>query len=900
MPLSNVPSRSIFTARGDQSPWRGPFRALWLLCALVALQLVPARAGSAFDEATLQYLEGLRQRYLFQSAEGYCLHALRQQHLPVRKREMLTLELARTFSAHARVLPPEEADELWNRARQTLDDYLQQHPNTPGQIRFELARAMIPAARGEALRWQVELSPWDRELKARSIAQLDAAASGLNQLEEKMAAMLRRAINARETEAGQPTPYELRSLLAGLQLQLAGTLADVARLREKEDPERTAALLDADQWLRRLAGGREDEEITILARLQLAEITRLRGDLPAADRMLNSVEKQQLTPTQADATTAHRVRWLLDSEQPHLAAQRLIDHRRKRGFLTGELGFLSVRATLAMREIATSGNDAELAGELFDTARSQIDRIRQETGGFWAWRAGQLLTEIEDRKRFGSAAAPLIREAAALYQQGRTDASLKLYATAAKEADAAENKALAAELRYTAASILLQSDRLDKAARLFLQVADQSPDADQAATAHLLHAWSLGRSYDAHRTKSNREAYTQALLSHRERFAGHPSSSDALWMLGLLAERRLQVSQAIQLYLQIPADHPRSTEARTAVARCFESILNRLRERGQSTVRWEQAAASRLREYTDDLPAAPAPWNPLQAELALRTARIALQQHKPDYELAGQLVTRVVQSAPQTGRSPTDTPAAQNPPTAQAAAPGNWPSLVRLARQMQIVCLAGLGRPEVARQQIDLLGESSAAEVLEVLDGLSRLAETVPPETSRALGDLQLAAGSRLQEQRDQLSADQQNQLDRCLAEACLATNQPARAIELYQSLLQRQPDNRELLETAGRQLSEFGTPQTAGLARELWRKLEALHQPGSLEWLKARYEVASAACLLREYDECRKLIRLTRVIYPRLGDDPALREKFDRLSRKLDRATGSTSGGSRRRPARR
>ncbi|MCA9117524.1 MAG: hypothetical protein KDA79_20785, partial [Planctomycetaceae bacterium] len=754
------------------------------------------------------------------------------------------------------------------------------------------------AARGEALRWQVELSPWDRELKARSIAQLDAAAAGLKQLEEKMAAMLRRAINARETEAGQPTPYELRSLLAGLQLQLAGTLADVARLREKEDPERTAALLDADQWLRRLAGGRDDEELTILARLQLAEITRLRGDLPAADRMLNSVEKQQLSPVLADSTTVHRVRWLLDNGQPHLAAERLTDYRRRRGILTGELGFLQVRATLAMRDIAATEKekDEQLATELFEMAQLQIDRIRQETGGFWAWRAGQLLTEIEDRQRFGSEAAPLIREAAALYQQGKTDASLKLYATAAKEADEAENKALAAELRYTAASILLQSDQLDEAARLFLLVADQSPDADQAATAHLLHAWSLGRSYDAHRTKSNREAYTQALLSHRERFAGHPSSSDALWMLGLLAERRLQVSQAIQLYLQIPADHPRSTEARTAVARCFESILNRLRERGQSTVRWEQAAASRLREYTDSLPAAPARWNPLQAELALRTARIALQQQQPDYELAGRLVGRVVQSAPANRPDTAESVTRPNQP----ATSGNWPSLVRLARQMQIVCLAGLGRPEVARQQIDLLGESSAAEVLEVLDGLSRLAETVPPETSRALGDLQLAAGSRLQEQRDQLSADQQNQLDRCLAEACLATNQPARAIELYQSLLQRQPANRELLETAGRQLSDFGTPQTAGLARELWRRLEATHQPGSIEWLQARYEVASAACLLREYDECRKLIRLTRVLYPRLGDDPALREKFDRLSQKLDRATGSTSRGSRRRPARR
>ena len=830
------------------------------------------------DSATSRYLAGLRQRHLFRLAEGFCLDSLKRQDLTARRRALLTLEYARTCSAHAEVMPPEEASDLWQQAGQVIDDHLQKNPETADRLRFEFVRAQIPAARGSSLRWQVELRPWDEELRNTAMKVLAAAATELKSVDGQISAALKSAIAGRSPRAGQIPAYELRTLRENLRLQLATVLTDTARLRKKDDPERTAALLEADERLRPLSGGRHDAALTMLARLQLAEVTRLRGDMQGTGRMLDALEQEEeLPPELADRVAVHRIRWLLESGHPVDAAEKVNRHHRSRGELSGELAFLQVQSTLALRQVALDKDDQELADELQTEARNQAVRIEHHTGGFWAWRAARLLQETTERQRYGRTTAPLIRQAEGLYARGDIDGSLTAYEQAAAEAQQAENTTLAAELRFTAASVLLQAGRPAEAAAMFLRVAEQSPDADRAATSHLLHAWSLGQVYNDRRTRRNREAYTRALEEHRSGFAEHPSRFDAVWMLGLLAERRLQISQALQLYLRIPPDHRRSGSARVAVARCFEAILRRLRQQNQNPVQWEQTALSRLRQYTTDLPAPPQDLSRDQAELALRTARIALQPQEPDYRYAYELVVRVVNSAPSKAAEPDQTPAAGGETA--------WPELVRMSRQLQIVCLAGLGQPREARALIDQLTASSVEDVLAVLNGLSRTAETVPATTRRALGDLQLAAGRQLEQKRDRLTPAQQDQLDRSLAEACLATNQPTRAIVLYQRLTGRHPDDRELHETAARQLARFQSTESLTLARKLWRRVESMHRPGSRAWLSARYEVAAAAFQLRDYEESGKLVKLVQVLYPGLGDDPALQERYDQLGRAIRRA---------------
>ena len=70
-------------------------------------------------------------------------------------------------------------------------------------------------------------------------------------------------------------------------------------------------------------------------------------------------------------------------------------------------------------------------------------------------------------------------------------------------------------------------------------------------------------------------------------------------------------------------------------------------------------------------------------------------------------------------------------------------------------------------------------------------------------------------------------------------------------------------------------------------------HPKGSRDWLIARYELAACAVAMGEFDEARKLIGLTRVVYPELGG-PDLKARYDALEQSLPQGKGSAIEPSR------
>jgi hypothetical protein len=151
----------------------------------------------------------------------------------------------------------------------------------------------------------------------------------------------------------------------------------------------------------------------------------------------------------------------------------------------------------------------------------------------------------------------------------------------------------------------------------------------------------------------------------------------------------------------------------------------------------------------------------------------------------------------------------------------------------------------------------------------------------RDLGRLQLEAALKLNKQRTKLKAAERRKLDECLARAYVATGQARRGLEIYEGLLARSPRDKRLLASYADLLIRCGNDDCLKKAVAAAQQLEEFEEPGSEGWFVARYEVCRALLLSRQTAEASKLLKLTRLLYPKVESEE-LDEKFAELERKV------------------
>src|SRR5690242_4422545 len=100
----------------------------WKIRLWIVLAVVFSSAAAVADVGDTRYLEGLRERRLFELAEVYCNDRLRRLPAGDQAQAELTTELIRTLSLHAINAAPHERAELWNKARTTAATFLRQSP----------------------------------------------------------------------------------------------------------------------------------------------------------------------------------------------------------------------------------------------------------------------------------------------------------------------------------------------------------------------------------------------------------------------------------------------------------------------------------------------------------------------------------------------------------------------------------------------------------------------------------------------------------------------------------------------------------------------------------------------------------------------------------------------------
>ncbi|MCA9080996.1 MAG: tetratricopeptide repeat protein, partial [Planctomycetaceae bacterium] len=275
-----------------------------------------------------------------------------------------------------------------------------------------------------------------------------------------------------------------------------------------------------------------------------------------------------------------------------------------------------------------------------------------------------------------------------------------------------------------------------------------------------------------------------------------------------------------------------------------------------------------LAQVLGQLPQPPTAWTTDQAELALQSVRILLRVQPPRFTEADAIIAHALASQSAARVHGTNTSNPLDP---------RWLVVKKQAEQLRLISLAGRGQLNDAREQLDQLQSAAPATLLELLHGLSELGSHLPEATSRDLGELQQQMGRRLQSRRAELTESQQRMLDEILAQAYVASGDLPEAAAVYKQLLQATPNDKRLMATLARVYFQRGQASDLEQAQHWWSKLEQLEAPGSLPWLEARLEVLLSMQRRGHDADARKLLSVTRILYPQLGS-PELKARFDSL----------------------
>lgn len=805
------------------------------------------------DESTLKFFRELRLRRLYSLAERYCLDRLGRPGLSAVDRADLTIELADTLVEHSAYVSDDQQEEMWRKAKTGLKELLQADPENPRRLLLDAHAAMIPAAEGHWSRWQAELQPDVAEELERAQTALNEAIPRLTEVEGKLRARL--SSSKRATGEGEPLPFELQDLLVRISFQRAQALVDLARLPTTSTADRADHLVRAEKLLRT---GDEDSDLIWESRVLHVECLRLMGETVRARRALTGYIAQDPPEAVADRLTVEKIQLLLAEGQTDEAELQLEAALKKRGAAAGELALVQVQRMAAKWTSAHAKGESGSAALALSHLQQRVEEIQREVAGYWAYRCSLVLQQVQLQKRFGVAVAPLVRRAETAFSRNQQDQAAKLYAEAEAAVRSAGKLALAFDLGYTRASILAQSQNWQACAEalgtlltdeVVASALNEPSTRDKAPDALLLHAFALGKLFGDKPTQARRVAYSKSLERIRAEFADKPQAHEAAWMLGDLEERRDQATAALQLYDSIPLSHPRGPAAQVRVAECYVDILRRLVELKRPAQAWEAEA---IKTLTGKLPSPrEGMLSRTQAELAIILAQILLQKHEPDYSTADQWLARASESL-----------------KGQADAA----SLSARAMRLRVVSLAGQGSPPAARSLLDQLSVAEPQELLAVLEGLMPLAKSAPEGLKRELGALQVQAALKLRDKAAELSAPEQARLEECLALAYVATDQFAAARDIYAVRLKAAPRDKQLLQSQGDLLERTGTLTDQVQALELWKRLESLEKAGTPAWLAARLRVCQALARLKRIPEAMKLVKVTKLLYPKLGDEATAR----------------------------
>lgn len=819
------------------------------------------------QDLNARYFRGLRERGLYLIAEDYAVSRLNDKHLLPDERARIAVEHARTLTEHGAYSSDDQRLELWTEAGRVLSVLLKNNPENPRRIEVEGELSLLPCRFAEHRDWALQVNSSD----TRAIHDVQHfAAEGLKNCLRFLATLksVDRSPSRSELSDGALSANDLRKLEQEVEYFRAQMLLYLAE-HTSAGPERAGKTLDAAQQLESLIKSKPESAWTVRARLTQAKLARKDQNYSLAKSILIALQSDAEEFGLGDAVVAEKVRNEFDQQQIDDGLE-LITRRSKQGSrISDELRAVAVEGLLAAWKVAAKQNKQELQEELLKEAEGHHAIVQ----GKWHQYTFSLLRRVQEEVDLGGELARVVREAQASYYSQDFTQAVQKYNQAATVAFQKGKHDLAVEYAFTSGSIEVQVGHWEQAARIFEDIASRFPESSKASDAGLMRCYALGQIYLATPNMESRVAYEEALRQQQQRFAGSTSAAEASWMLAVHQEQRLQWTDALELYRMIPPDHPRFDQASLRIVILYDKILSRLRELDGPIEEWEDALLQEIVRIEGHFPPGSDVLRSLvQCQTSLQVAQLLLQHRERWYAVADHWLRRIQQTVDYHRR--------------EAMIQGEsldsvWVNIERAAAQMRIVSLSGQEKLGEARAIMLELEKTDPLTMLGILIGLTDMTSRIDPQNQVEMGHLQLEAIQRLMASRDQLTEQQSRMLDLSHAEAFVAIGNLPEAADLYEKLIEKSPRDEALIRKLISVLTRRGKANDLVRAREWWTRVERLHQSGTPPWVEVRLNIAILDSRLGKQAEARKLLGVTKTLYPALGNE-ALKAQVEEFMAEL------------------
>ncbi|MBN2580529.1 MAG: hypothetical protein JXB10_16205 [Pirellulales bacterium] len=868
----------------------------WFLTSVIFLTGLSA-AGSA-ESVDARFLEGLRERGLYQLAEAYCKEQLGRDDLSEVRRAELTIEMSRAITEQAVGAAPAERGPLWRKALGALDEFLEKHPASPRRILVKFQKALTFLTRGELARQEAELSGTNAGLWEEARTQLREAIGQLQGLAEEAEEKLRE-MNA-STQRGT-VPFSLRdnwdspqnslsaaqwdSLQKSIHYELSRALRNQALCYPAESPDRANSLTQALKLLDPLSRTEADNRLTWRSRIDRITCYRLLQDYESARAALEQFQRQKPPPEFARRGEAEAVRLALAQKDVPRALKLFKEASGDRkGTVpfslrenwdspqSPELELAGLEAYLAAWAAARQAGGDDQDKPWQQKADALLQRLGALYGPYWV-RRGEMLVAGQVRAAPESGdLAMLVHAAENAFRSGHLDDALAVYDRASALAGKEGNQDRAFELAYTAATIEHQRNRHEQAMDRYRRMSLAHLENPKAAEAHHLAIYHAGHvlaesankgtvpfsqreNRDSPQTGMSPDDFVKLLQEHLQRWPNDPRNDDLRRRLGGVFELRRRWPEALAAYQAITPGDPRFQEAVDAAERCCQAWCEELRAAGKPTgdAAVKAAAWFEASILTPD-GRLPERFSPAARAAALAAARIRLRYTNKGAERAENILAAAL----------------QNSSDADAA----WKSAVQA---LMIYALAQQGKTAQAREVLTQMTGSSPAAWLEVLDGLRRVAEELPEGERKPLAELQLRA---IEMAEGTFTPVQRPSWERIRAQALADAGRTQEALAAHESLERQFPDDLGIVEAHAQLLLDRpdGGSQAKALTR--WKTVAQKSKPGSPAWLRAQYALALIHYREGKKTEAARDIRIVELSYPELGGAELKRKYLELLRR--------------------
>jgi hypothetical protein len=351
-------------------------------CILTSLLLaLPVVTADRFDVSEKTYLDGLRNRQLYDIAEFYCIESLQRDDLSVTDQAALTVELVQSRAAQATIATTQTRSEAWRLVWDTQTEFESKFPKHPKSILVTLQVALSRLSYATVIQQELNaemISPSEiKTSRDTMLAELRNARRTFEQIENDIQRSLPQQ-RVKTTTNDEFSADELIAIQKNVRFQLARCQLQTAYGYDATDTlNRTSIISDVLQRITEVQNSVSPQQrLWWLSKIVQVECLRLVGRNLDAAQSLNNLPLDDRPLDLAGDLLEQRLLLILERRDVMGAEKYLQQSRAKRlSYQSPQMDIAQLRAAVMLSQNTDS-----------DAAKKK-----------WLNRASEMIADIERR-----------------------------------------------------------------------------------------------------------------------------------------------------------------------------------------------------------------------------------------------------------------------------------------------------------------------------------------------------------------------------------------------------------------------------------------------------------------------------------------------------------------------